>query len=315
MKYILSISGGGIRGIIPAIILAELERRIERPIAECFDLIAGTSSGGLICGLLTTPNSKNKPKYTAAQIVELYKQFGQKVFKSNCIRSFFTANGLIATKYSYKPLEKLLKNYFMNTHLSDCLTSVIIPAYQISNRPYPYFFKTKNCRKNSPKVENPYMWECVRATTAANGYFKPYKMDYNHTFLDGGVFANTPAMCAYAQAKSDYGEKEKIFILSIESGENLIGYNYNTIKNWGMLQWALPFFRQTSISASDTVDYMLRALTHTSDKYYHLQSKLSEDSIKMDDASPENIKRLEKVAKNTIKNNERTINDIARYFI
>ena len=80
MKLILSISGGGIRGIIPAIILSHIEKHVGKPISKCFDLIAGTSTGGIIATLLSVPEN-NKPKYSASQVVELYKQFGTQVFK------------------------------------------------------------------------------------------------------------------------------------------------------------------------------------------------------------------------------------------
>lgn len=62
--------------------------------------------------------------------------------------------------------------------------------------------------------------------------------------MDGGLFANNPAMCAYAQAKNLYGEQEKITLVSIETGENLVGYQYDKIRNWGFIQWAEPFLNK-----------------------------------------------------------------------
>lgn len=310
LKLVLSISGGGIRGIIPAIILAEIEKYAKKPIANCFDLIAGTSTGGIIAALLSTPDNNNKSKYSASQVVEMYKRFGKKVFKQNIFRKMLTLNGLLGTKYSSKPLENLLKTYFEKINLSQCLTNLLIPAYQITNKPYPYFFKTTNAKNSTQKLDNPYLWECVRATSAANSYFKPYKLDNNHTFLDGGLFANTPTMCAYAQAKNTYGDREQIVIISIETGEDLIGYSYEQIKNWGMLQWALPFFKQTSISSAETIDYMLRTFATNGDKYFRLQSSIDKNSLKMDDISDNNIIRLEEIAKQTIKNNRKIIDNI-----
>ncbi len=310
MKLVLSISGGGIRGIIPAIILSDIEKRVGKPISKCFDLIAGTSTGGIIAALLSV-SENNKPKYSASQVVELYKQFGTQVFKKNLFRTLITLNGLISTKYSCKPLENLLKSYLGKATLSNTTTNLLIPAYQISNIPYPHFFKTSNAKlQSSNKLSNPKLWQCARATSAANGYFKPFKLDNNHTFLDGGLFANNPAMCAYAQAKSNYGNREKIVIVSIETGENLVGYSYEKIRNWGILQWAIPFFKQTSISSSATIDYMLRTLSQNGDKYYCVQTDLDKQSLRMDDASTENIERLEIAAKHSLVNNSKVISDI-----
>lgn len=315
MKLVLSISGGGIRGIIPAMILAYIEKSAKKPIATCFDLIAGTSTGGIIAALLSTPDKSNKPKYSAESIVGMYKDFGKEVFKRSLFRKIGTLDGLISTKYSSKPIKDLLIKYFDQTKLSDTVTNLLIPSYQISNRPYPYFFKTSHANKSKNKFENPYLWECARATSSANGYFKPYRLDNNHTFLDGGLFANTPSMCAYAQAKNAYGEDEQIIIISIGTGEELIGYSYQKIRNWGMSQWAIPFFKQTSISSAKTIDYMLRTFAVNGDKYFLLQSSLDKYSLKMDDVSDKNIARLEDAARKTIKSNMHQINKIVELMI
>lgn len=312
MKLILSISGGGIRGLIPAMILSNIEQQVGKPIASCFDLISGTSTGGIIACMLSVPGKNNKPKYSVQQVVEMYKQFGKEVFSRGTLRKMVTLNGLISTKYSCRHLEALLKQYLGEIYLSQTVTNLLIPTYQITGRPYPYFFKTLHAKSSKLRVENPYLWECARATSAANGYFKPYRMDSNHTFLDGGVFANNPAMCAYAQAKNTYGTKEQIVIISVETGENLIGYNYNKIRNWGMIQWALPFFKQTSISSSETIDYMLRTFAVNGDKYLRFQCSLDKKSLKMDDVSSANIIRLENAAKQTIKNDKEKINEIVK---
>lgn len=311
MKLILSISGGGIRGLIPAIILAELEKRIGKPIADCFDLISGTSTGGIIACLLAAPDSKGAVKYTSSKIVELYKQFGKTAFYRNSFRKVLSLGGLLSTKYSTKPLAKLLHEYFGKLKLSQTKTNLLIPTYQISNTPAPYFFKTRYAKQPENIIDNPYLWECARATSAANGYFKPYKMSDSYTFLDGGVFANNPSMCAYSEMKSLHGN-ESVCIVSIGTGEDLIGYEYDKIKHWGMAQWALPFFKQTSISADGTVDYMLRTFAINGDKYYRLQASLDEDSLQMDNVSDANLARLELAAKQVIANNAGMIDEIVR---
>ena len=77
---VLSIDGGGIRGIIPALMLGEIERRTNKPIAELFDLIAGTSTGGILALGLTVPGPDGKPKYCADELVQLYKEEGPRIF-------------------------------------------------------------------------------------------------------------------------------------------------------------------------------------------------------------------------------------------
>lgn len=311
MKIIIAISGGGIRGIIPAMVLEELEKRSGRRIADCADLIAGTSTGGIIACLLAAPNADGAAKYTASAVVRLYKKFGKTVFKRSLPRMAATLGGLVGTKYSTKPLEALLHEYFGDTELSRAKAGLLIPSYQITGSPSPYFFKKRYATAPQCLCDNPRLWECARATSAANGYFKPYRIGSENTFLDGGVFANNPAMCALAEAKKIYGSAEPFTVISLGTGEDLIGYSYRSIKNWGMLQWALPFFKQTSISADATVDYMLRTLCTRDDNYFRLQASLDKGSLKMDDVSDKNLAALERAAKEVILQNSAELDKIA----
>ena len=80
MVSILSIDGGGIRGIIPATFLIEFEKRTGKPICELFDLIAGTSTGGILAAALTLPNSLGKPEYSAEQVHSAYLEYSGTIF-------------------------------------------------------------------------------------------------------------------------------------------------------------------------------------------------------------------------------------------
>ena len=316
MKKVLSISGGGIRGLIPAIILAEIELRTNKPISDSFDLIAGTSTGGIISSLLSVKDDDGNYKYSAIDAVDLYKQFGKTVFKRDLWKKIYTLGGLISTKYPIEPLEELLKSYFGDKKMSDLSTDTLISAYQVSNKPYPHFFKKRHAIAPKSEQDNPYLWEACRATSAAPTYFKPYRFDNVNSFIDGGVFANNPSMCAYAEAKHMWGDEEPIYLLSLGTGEDLIGYDYKKIVKWGLLQWALPFFKQTSISSTATVDYMIKVFAHgSSDTYTRLQTALDSNTLQMDDASDENLARLEHFATELIKNNEQTILDICEKIV
>lgn len=321
MKIILSISGGGIRGLIPAIVLAELEKEIGKGIGANCNLIAGNSTGGIITCLLAAADEKGEAKYTAEEIVAFYKTFGKTVFKKSLLRKIFTLDGLIFTKYSYKPLEKLMKQYLGDLKLEDTITDILIPTYQVSDIPLPYFFKSIHAKKDGnitfekQYLQNVYLWQCARATSAANSYFAPYQYG-DLTFVDGGIFANNPSVCAYAEGKNMWGEEEPIALISLGTGENLKGYPYKKIKNWGILQWAIPFFKQSSLSSDEAINYILETFSHakTGDQYYCLQAKLDEDCTKMDNASEENLIRLEQAAKQMIQDNKQTFDSIVSLF-
>ena len=129
MVSVLSIDGGGIRGIIPAAILAEIEKRTGKPICELFDYIAGTSTGGIIAAMLAAPDEKGKPMFTAEQVKSMYIELGSNVFHSSLVRKILTLGGILGTRYSSRRLEKYLCEYFKGIRLHSALSKLIITAY------------------------------------------------------------------------------------------------------------------------------------------------------------------------------------------
>src|SRR5436305_11953922 len=105
---VLAIDGGGIRGIIPAMVLAEIERRAGRPTATMFDLISGTSTGGIIAVALTRPGPDGKPAWSAAQLVELYEQQGPAIFARRP-GMLAPLHGIIDERYDAGALESVLE--------------------------------------------------------------------------------------------------------------------------------------------------------------------------------------------------------------
>jgi patatin-like phospholipase/acyl hydrolase len=143
---VLSIDGGGIRGIIPALVLAEMEHLTKRPASQLFDLIAGTSTGGIIALGVTVPGEaesagKLEPRWSAQQLVDLYESEGPKIFHRSLLRTIETVDGLLEEKYAASGLEAALERYMGDTRLSEALTDVLIPSYDIQ-RHEPFFYKS-----------------------------------------------------------------------------------------------------------------------------------------------------------------------------
>ncbi len=193
-KYILSVDGGGIRGIIPAIVLAEIEYRTKKPISQMFDLMVGTSTGGIIVAGLC-----NK-QYSALDLVDLYQKDGSHIFKSSFFRrSIFS--WLNCAQYSCKNIECVLNRYFGDSTLADATNNLMLTSYDIKNN-YPFFFKSWREDRNFIKLK-----DALRSTTAAPTYFAPKYLKINQkemVLVDGGVFANNPAACAYASGNTKF---------------------------------------------------------------------------------------------------------------
>lgn len=189
MKKILSIDGGGYKGVFVASFLAEIEKKLGKSICEYFDIIAGTSTGGIIAAAL----SMGIP---AEKILHLYLDKGKEIFPAN--RRFHILKG----KYDTKPLEIALKKVFSDAKIKDCKTRLLIPAFDLQSRKVRVFKTT-----HSPDLyfdSDKYIVDCLLATTAAPLYFMPHKME-SGVFIDGGVGANNPSLIALVEGMTRCG--------------------------------------------------------------------------------------------------------------
>lgn len=295
---ILSIDGGGIRGVAPALVLAKIESITRKPIAELFDLIAGTSTGGILALGLAKPGCDGRPEHSAADLVSLYEQEGRRIFHRSWLWRALSLGNLAGQKYEAGGIQSVLEKYFGKARLRDALTEVIVPCYETERR-IPFFFKSRNARSKQG-YDFP-MTEVARATSAAPTYFEPLKLangtpnDY-YSLIDGGVFANNPAMCAYAEARTTHPESQAFRLVSLGSGEFRRPLVYARIRRWGLARWTQPILGVTQGGVASTVDYQLRQLLPRSSdgtrSYWRFQVRLDEQHDSMDDAGSENLRAL-----------------------
>lgn len=301
MRKILSIDGGGIRGIIPAIVLAHIEKRTGKRICRIFDLIAGTSTGGILALCLTKPDAKGNPQYSADDIVKLYENEGMNIFRKSPWKSAVPIMNMIESKYPKEGIESVLQKYFGNTMLSSSLTKVIIPSYDIERRK-PFFFKSSE--KEAHKKKDFMMKHVARATSAAPTYFESAKIDLpkNEDYfllIDGGVFANDPAMCAYAECKKLFEKTDEFILVSIGTGKHTRKITKSETEDWGLVQWARPLLSVVFDGVSRAVEYQLKQLENSDQnfkRYFRFQADLEEANDDMDDASKRNTRDLRLVA-------------------
>lgn len=278
---VLSIDGGGIRGIIPALVLAELERRSGRRVFELFDLIAGTSTGGILACALCAPDP-----LPAGELVALYEEEGPRIFERSLWQRIQSAEGLLDEKYDAAALDRALDRFLADKRLSETIPDLIVPVYDMTI-PGPRFYKSREAREGADR-DAP-LSLVARATSSAPTYFEPLR-DGERALIDGGVFALNPAMCAYAEVLRGYRDAE-VTLLSLGTGERTRRRSWEEVKDWGLARWARPIIDVVFDGISDAVDYQLRhALGEGA--YWRLQVELTRASDDLDDARPENIGRL-----------------------
>lgn len=300
---ILSIDGGGIRGIIPATILVELERLTNKRIAESFDIIAGTSTGGILGSVLCSNR-----KYTAKDALDMYVKQGSDIFSRNLCEKIFSFTTLSEAKYSYSGLDSVLKTKFGKETIDQVQTKLLVTSFDIANME-PYFFKSwkQDC------VGLPLKMIC-RATSAAPTYFEPlhsFIQGKERTLIDGGIFINNPAMSAYTEALRIYDKEDVEFlVVSIGTGQLSKTIEYSKAKNWGKLEWIVPLLDCMFDGVSDAVDYQMKMILGSN--YIRMQiTDLTDDMQEMDNVSEENIKALKDVAKKYVNSNKDWLQEIA----
>jgi patatin-like phospholipase/acyl hydrolase len=312
MQKVLSIDGGGIRGIIPAMVLAEIERRTGKRTSEVFDLVAGTSTGGILALGLTKPGQNGGPEYSAKKLIELYEAEGGRIFSIPVWHRIHSAGGVAEEKYPAKGIEEVAHRYFDDAHLADALTEVLVTAYEIEGRA-PWFFKRRHARDpNRGEGDNFLMRDVARATSAAPTYFEPFLVEGGPhdgcALVDGGVHSNNPAMCAYVEARKIHPEEDDFLVVSLGTGELTRSLPYEEVRGWGLALWAQPILNVVFDGVADTVDYQLREILSTEEgearRYYRFQTVLNIGKDDMDDASATNIQALKTKAKEIMSKND-----------
>ena len=208
---ILSIDGGGLRGIVPLLILKKIEELEKKKIHELFDLIVGTSTGGIIaCGLTATKDGVT-PILSIDKLIELYTTKGDIIFPQNkgLIKNIVKKiNSAFNPQYSANGLDKLLTDYFGDLNLNQTLKPIIVTSYDLKQNEVLMF----KSRKSNEEGFNTKLKDICRATSAAPTYLPSYNMVYGNAervCIDGGVYINNPTMAAISDViRNKYGNSE-----------------------------------------------------------------------------------------------------------
>ena len=333
---VLSIDGGGMKGILPGQVLVYLERQIkkrtknsEAKLADYFDFVAGTSTGGILTCTLLTPDENGKPKYSAEEVVGFYSEKGEDVFKSTFRHKISSLGGLNDEKYSAKGMEKVLHDYFGDTQLKDLLKPCLITSYDIERRK-AHFFRQHEAKTDG--YNNFLVKDVARSTSAAPTYFEPALVQSfaknEYALIDGGMFANNPSMCAYAEVRDSIvcprdstkkASAQDMLFVSIGTGDSEQPFLFKDAKDWGVTSWIKPIIDILMSGVSETVDYQLKKIfdaTDSNGQYIRINMNLPESvSPEMDDASPENIKMLNLAGEEMVRQNLDKLDKVLDYLL
>ena len=305
-KTILSLDGGGIRGLITAKILHELESQTRQRIHELFDLIVGTSTGGILAAGLARPQIEQAGvPCSAEELANVYSERGREIFNRSLWKGVTSLGGLSDEKYDAAPLESILYEILGDAELKETVPDIIVTSYDIEKRE-PYLFKTSKARAGAVG-RNHLLRHVGRATSAAPTYFEAFLLDdaqwegeqgHRRALVDGGVFANNPSMIGLSEALSSGTDMSEIVLCSVGTGVNDREIPYDEAKDWGPLGWAKPVISVMMDGMSDSVHYHARKLLPASggnseaQRYFRFDISLEDALDDLDGAHRGNINAL-----------------------
>ncbi|MCU7836782.1 MAG: patatin-like phospholipase family protein [gamma proteobacterium symbiont of Taylorina sp.] len=339
---ILSIDGGGIRGIIPGQILVSLEKKLikksgnpDARLSDYFDLFAGTSTGAILAAAYIYPDKK----FSAQSAVDIYIREGQKIFYADLWQRIKSLGSWNDEKYSADELERVLDEAFGGLKLSDLVKPSCFVSYDIGGneaiacQPAPVIFTQHDALE---KNKDYWLKELLRGSCAAPTYFEAAQVstiansEKHHLLIDGGVVANDPTLCAYSEAlKFDKVDGIKdMLILSLGTGNVYESYQYDTVSNWGKIAWAKPLVNISIDGSSQLTQYHMEKITSTvelaerdkarldniefeSSIYCRIQPELYDADVSLDNTSAENIERLQYAGIKNAEVNDKKLDRIA----
>lgn len=285
---ILALDGGGIRGVVTACILQEVEKQVGKPLNQYFDLITGTSTGSILAAGLAIGM---KPE----ELIEVYQKRGGEIFNSSWIRK--KISWVWGAKYSNEGLIKVVREELskkLGKEITLCQvsektsTELLIFAYDTLHRNTTFF--TSKCPESHRWFNDMKLWEICVASASAPTFFPPYefkwtdpndseKKEWNFPHVDGGVSANCPAIAALGHVMQVKNKRlEDISILSIGTGRTTHPIKYEEMKNWGKALWGgkIPdvFMGGQIQLATDTCQQIIKSVN--SQGYLRLQFDINQ---------------------------------------
>ncbi|KAG8097458.1 hypothetical protein GUJ93_ZPchr0013g37732 [Zizania palustris] len=341
---LLAIDGGGIRGLIPGTILAFLEARLQEldgpgaRLADYFDCIAGTSTGGLITAMLATPGEDNRPLFAAKDINRFYLDNGPRIFpRKRCMATAALA-ALARPRYNGKYLRSGIRSMLGETRVRDTLTNVVIPTFDVRLL-QPIIFSTYDAK--SIPLKNALLSDICISTSAAPTYLPAHSFETSddatgkareYNLIDGGVAANNPTMVAMTQITKKMMAKDKeelypvkpancgkFLVLSIGTGSTSDQgmYTARQCSRWGVIRWLrnkgmAPIIDIFMAASSDLVDIHAAVLfqsLHSDGDYLRIQdNSLHGAAATVDTATPENMRDLVRIGERMLEQRVSRVN-------
>ena len=330
---ILSVDGGGIRGIIPAYWACEIEKRAHKPISHLFNMLAGTSTGGIVAAGLSFPKADGvTPKFAAYELLDVYRHRGNKIFpatswlqeKIDIVKSIFGSRyqdtgrkGLFQELVGKDSLDQVAK-------ISSALTELVITTANEDCIITTHLFNRFDARYD--EYFNDTFVDTLMCTSAAPYYFPSYEIQNKGYFVDGGVHVNNPADVAFSEARRYGISVDRISMVSMGTGAYVPGLinadetswrskcfnNQANLKARGALYWAAHLKDVALEGQCGNTDISLGSMFNS--KYQRMQVWF-ENAITLDQVDEQNVTLLTDIASQYVEEEDDTINKLVESLV
>lgn len=311
---ILAIDGGGVRGIIPAHVLAYLEQKTHQPTAKLFDLIVPVSTGAILATGVATPNAQGQPKYSAKETITLYHEKASYIFYNTWYHRLLTLNGLIGPLYYESRLTDVYNEIYQDTRFDHLLTKEIVPVLLFDRRK---LLLLNNWQGNAQHFK---VKDIVTAATAAPGYFPLVLIknpDTGHTLLvgDGSTYSNNPTLIAFNTGLALYPHA-RYLIVSLGTGDIMTPLDAQNAANWGLLEWGWKIWfvitnTQTHQLEQRIADLSTLPALSKRINYQRYNIPISFQHENFGDASQENLAYLDQKGEELVTTNKAALDRLA----
>lgn len=322
---ILSLSGGGVKGIAELVVLAEIEERTGKSISELFPIITGTSVGGLIGALLTIPKEQgsNIAKYSAKDALKIFTDAAPKIFEHHWydgIKQIFTH------KHSQGPLKEILDQHLAELRLDDTTSRLIIPVTDLASKDKEVkIFDSHDSYSPHIRVQ-----DVLLATTAAPTYFKPVtnkehikgyanQEEALYAYADGGLGANRPAYEALKILKNGHSREENAkilddtMVLSLNFDKDSSGSSaIPKIGFDGVIGWFVKgkLVSRLMQSSEDSATEEVRVDLPSEDEFVEVKLPITKETKSLDNSSLKNIEALVAVGRKYIEDHTEQLQNL-----
>ncbi|MBO6212694.1 Patatin-like phospholipase/acyl hydrolase [Algoriella xinjiangensis] len=339
---LLSLDGGGIRGIISCVILKYIEDKLKEQdcedakIGDYVDFIAGTSTGALIASLLLLPSDEHpkKAKHSITDALNIYLGEGKNIFSKTFWTILNNPLAVFKDNFSTVVLESQLELVFKKTELKNLIRPCALVAYDTEHQKPKIF----NSIDGISPFRNFYIKDVCRASSAAPTYFEPAKIksfaEQEFSCIDGGVFANNPTFCGFIESQKINFSKyfkdalkfdgtaplQEFVTISIGNGSRAKSYKHSELAGISKSKWVDPLVDIFISTGVNMVDMEMKSMYDLlkpkyQHNYYRFNPEIPESSIDLGNVSNANIKTLLDVANDYVAKNKEYLDEVVQKLI